>query len=430
MSYRDIEMFLPKKANKVSFYNHHIMRGNLYCFGLAGLLFTIATTLRLWLLPIDEAYTFVTYYPLIVITFYLCGRGPGVLVVLLCAIFSYYDLLIPPVEALSNTSIDLIPLSSFIISAILIGFIINKMLHYQSALTLTELHNMAMLDNELIGILKIRDRKVIWSNSAMAKMLGYAKAELNGLPTRIAFPDEASYEAFGHEAYPVLNANATFRTQIELIKKDKEKIWVDISGSRLAENNHDYLWFILDITLMKKHQHNIEQMAYHDNLTGLPNRLLVTDRISQALAQAKRTSKLLAICFLDLDDFKLVNDQYGHAEGDQLLIEIARRMERMVRVNDTVARMGGDEFVLLLTHLNSAEECQQVLTRLIAEINLPFAINKTSTVSVGASIGVTLYPHDYDDADILFHHADQAMYKAKSLGRNQIQLYNEELKAQ
>ena len=166
-------------------------------------------------------------------------------------------------------------------------------------------------------------------------------------------------------------------------------------------------------------------MAYHDLLTGLPNRLLVADRLKQALAQTERANQMLAVCYLDLDGFKPVNDQYGHAAGDKFLTEIARRLEKSVRANDTVARFGGDEFVLLLADLNTTDECHLVLNRVIAEINLPFLIDGSSEVSVGASIGVTLFPNDNDDADILLRHSDQAMYQAKKLGRNQICQYTD-----
>ena len=278
-----------------------------------------------------------------------------------------------------------------------------------------------MLDNELIGITKLLDRETIWLNNAMAKLFGYTKTELEEQPSSIIFPDEASYEAFVTKSSLVLNANDTFRTQIELVKKNKEKIWVDISGTKLAKK--ESLWMMIDITPLIMHQHTVEKMAYHDNLTGLPNRFLITDRLTQALAQAKRANQLLAICYLDLDGFKLVNDQYGHAAGDQLLIEVAHRMERVVRTHDTVGRLGGDEFVLLLTHLHSVDEYHLVLTRLLEEINRPFLINNTMTVSVGASIGVALFPQDNADADVLLRYADQAMYRAKSLGRNQIYEY-------
>ncbi len=127
------------------------------------------------------------------------------------------------------------------------------------------------------------------------------------------------------------------------------------------------------------------------------------------------------VCYLDLDGFKpVVNDKYGHAAGDKLLIEIAHRMQKLVRANDTVGRLGGDEFVLLLTNLETTDEYRLVLNRLIEVINAPFAIDISTMVSVGVSIGVMLFPNVSDDPDILLRHADQAMYQAKNLGLNRI----------
>jgi diguanylate cyclase (GGDEF)-like protein/PAS domain S-box-containing protein len=277
-----------------------------------------------------------------------------------------------------------------------------------------------MLDNELIGIVKLRNRRAIWVNKAMERLFGYEEGELEGQSSRILYTDESSYEAIGAAAYPILNANGTYRTQIELRKKCGEKFWVDVSGTKISDTNNESMWIMLDISAQKKHEQDIEHIAYHDILTGLPNRLLVSDRLKQALANAGRTNQSLAVCYLDLDGFKPVNDIYGHSAGDKLLIEIAKRMLETVRGNDTVGRLGGDEFVLLLVGLESDAECQFVLQRVIAAINSPICIDGTIEVILGASIGVTLFPSDSSEPDTLLRHADYAMYHAKKSGRNQI----------
>ena len=158
-------------------------------------------------------------------------------------------------------------------------------------------------------------------------------------------------------------------------------------------------------------------------MTGLPNRLLVSDRLTQALAQAKRANELLAVCYLDLDGFKPVNDTYGHAAGDKLLKEITQRMQESVRINDTVGRLGGDEFVLLLTNLTDVMEFQIVLERVLEAINNPMALDESCEVTVGVSIGVSLFPRDSEDPDILLRYADHAMYQAKKAGRNRVHLF-------
>ncbi len=300
---------------------------------------------------------------------------------------------------------------------------ITELKKTQNALRLLTIEQEAMLDNDLVGIVKLRNRNAIWINTAMERIFGYGPGEMDGQPSRILYPDAAAYQAFGAAAYPILNAHGIFRTQIELIRKDAQKIWVDVSGVQLTDNSAESMWMMLDITQMKTHQQEVERMAFHDVLTDLPNRLLVTDRLKQALAQAERANQSLAVCYLDLDGFKPINDQFGHAAGDKLLIEIARRMQASVRANDTVGRLGGDEFVLLLTTLESFDEYQLALQRVIQAINEPISIDGNTVVSVGASIGVTLFPFDSNDPDILLRHADQAMYQAKKSGRNRVYLY-------
>ena len=152
----------------------------------------------------------------------------------------------------------------------------------------------------------------------------------------------------------------------------------------------------------------------------MPNRQLISDRLSQAIALAERTHQLLAVCYLDLDGFKSVNDQFGHEAGDKLLIEVAHRMQAAVRANDTVGRMGGDEFVLLLSNLEQDEDYHIVLQRVIDSINLPIFLDDVNQVTVSASIGITLFPTDKNDADTLLRRADQAMYQAKKSGRNRV----------
>jgi diguanylate cyclase (GGDEF)-like protein len=179
-----------------------------------------------------------------------------------------------------------------------------------------------------------------------------------------------------------------------------------------------------------RYQDKIEQIAFHDALTGLPNRLLVADRLHQALAQAERSGQMLAVCYLDLDGFKPVNDTFGHAAGDTLLIEIASRLKASIRANDTVGRLGGDEFVLLLTGLGNVGEYRVALQRVIEAINQPVAIDETSEATVTASIGITLFPQDATDPDTLLRQADQAMYAAKQGGRNRCQFFDRHIERQ
>jgi diguanylate cyclase (GGDEF)-like protein len=185
---------------------------------------------------------------------------------------------------------------------------------------------------------------------------------------------------------------------------------------------------VRDITDAKVHEAALDRAAHHDPLTGLPNRFLLGDRLEQAIALADRTRNALAVCFLDLDGFKALNDEYGHAAGDQFLIKFAAVLRQTVRTHDSVARLGGDEFVLLLSEIQSPSDCFALLDRLLARIHRPVQIGGKHH-QLSASIGVTLYPHDPSDADALLRHADRALYRAKDAGRNRYQLFDSEADA-
>lgn len=185
------------------------------------------------------------------------------------------------------------------------------------------------------------------------------------------------------------------------------------------------LWLVRDVTDELLAQERLRWQAMHDPLTQLPNRLLLSDRLKHALARARRTQQLLAVCMLDLDDFKRVNDVLGHEAGDVLLQRVAERLRSCVRADDTVARLGGDEFVLLLSELGAPEEVQVALQRVCEVVARPVALPQGEAL-VHASIGVTLFPINDNDADTLLRHADQALYQAKQQGGNRYVMFDVE----
>jgi diguanylate cyclase (GGDEF)-like protein/PAS domain S-box-containing protein len=174
----------------------------------------------------------------------------------------------------------------------------------------------------------------------------------------------------------------------------------------------------------KRHAQHLEEIAHHDSLTGLPNRLLLSDRLHQAIAQTLRAGTRIAVCYLDLDGFKEVNDRLGHEAGDQVLVEVANRLMACVRGGDTVARLGGDEFVVLLSGLADDEECRMALERLLQTLLMPYLVAGGSEGRISASIGVTVFPSDRADADTLVRHADHAMYAAKQAGKGRYQMFD------
>ncbi len=176
-----------------------------------------------------------------------------------------------------------------------------------------------------------------------------------------------------------------------------------------------------ELIMLEKHD-ALEHDALHDFLTGLPNRKLIDDRIQHAIFEYERYQTKFVVCFLDLDGFKTVNDQYGHEVGDLLLIEVAKRLKTTSRRTDTIGRLGGDEFVLLLSNLSGRTEIEKIIQYRLREIAKPFVWNKTS-MQVTASIGITCYPDDLVSTVGLLKHADAAMYEAKQRGKNTFFMY-------
>jgi diguanylate cyclase (GGDEF)-like protein/PAS domain S-box-containing protein len=181
-----------------------------------------------------------------------------------------------------------------------------------------------------------------------------------------------------------------------------------------------------DISVYKEHQHQLEHIAHYDALTGLPNRVLLADRMRQGIAQVQRRKQLMALAFLDLDGFKSINDLHGHEAGDQLLITLATRMKQTLREGDTLARLGGDEFVVVLLDLPDVASSAGMLARLLEAAAQPFVWGDT-LLQVSASVGVTFYPQvDSVDADQMLRQADQAMYQAKLAGKNRYHIFDAE----
>jgi diguanylate cyclase (GGDEF)-like protein/PAS domain S-box-containing protein len=209
---------------------------------------------------------------------------------------------------------------------------------------------------------------------------------------------------------------------------DGKERWVHGKGElQFDENGTPIRLFgaIQDITNIMAHETELRYVANHDMVTGLPNRRLLADRLSQAVGHARRNHTYLAVCYLDIDDFKLINDRYGHEAGDKLLVAIAERLKGIMRDVDTLARLGGDEFIMLFGDLALLEEIHVVLERVLATVNAGIQIEGIAT-QVSASIGVTLFPADDADDDTLLRHADHAMYRAKEAGKNCYQLFDPE----
>lgn len=269
--------------------------------------------------------------------------------------------------------------------------------------------------------------QIIDLNPMASELTGYGRTEALGDDLRHHFVGEAN-SSFNQEAADALAERGHWRGEALGQRKGGEPFPQLLTVSAVRNPAGDignYIFIFSDITALKEQQSKLEALAHYDSLTKLPNRVLLADRMSQGIHQAKRTGELLAVAYLDLDGFKPINDTLGHDAGDQLLMEVAERLRCAVRASDTVARLGGDEFALLL-RAEDFGECEAALLRVLSTLSSEYTI-KNQSVSISASIGVTLFPNDTADPDLLLRHADQAMYVAKQAGRNRYHFFDADL---
>jgi diguanylate cyclase (GGDEF)-like protein/PAS domain S-box-containing protein len=265
---------------------------------------------------------------------------------------------------------------------------------------------------------------ILEANAAFTTITGYTRKEVLGNNPRLLQSGRHGAE-FYRELWRTLLADGQWQGEIWNRRKDGEVFaeLLNISAvkNHLGKTTH-YVAIFVDITLLKRYQEHLEALAHFDALTGLPNRVLLADRIQMAMANARRSHTRLAVGFLDLDGFKEVNDSLGHEGGDDMLRQVAERLRQTVRELDTVARLGGDEFAILLGGIRTQAECEQALERILQAIASPYQIAGV-TAHVSGSLGVTLYPEDEQNAEQLLRHADQAMYQAKQAGKNQYHFF-------
>lgn len=336
---------------------------------------------------------------------------------------------------------------------------------------LADLHaeQQLIFDHAMVGIVFLRGRRVTRCNRAFEQLFGCEPGELDGQLSRTWYLSDEDWKAAGDLCYEPLSRGESFHAEMLLGRKDGSPVWCEVRSKAIdrSDLSRGSIWITQDITARKRGQQelvdaksqlealveqrtqqlsqtvaaleqkvaeqqaaeaHIQRLALFDGLTGLPNRHLLADRASQAIDIARRNDEPVAVLFLDLDHFKNVNDSLGHRVGDSLLVQLASRLRGTVREQDTVARTGGDEFVLVLP-LTDIAGAAHLATKLMALASAPFQVDQQE-LTVTPSMGIAMFPTDGDDFDTLCKCADAAMYRAKRDGRNAYRFFTSEMQAQ
>lgn len=255
-------------------------------------------------------------------------------------------------------------------------------------------------------------------NPAFVRMTGYSAEEVLGRPAALLKSGRHPPEFYA-DMWQSVNRDNTWEGEVWNRRKNGDVFVVRLSIGRVARAGQPvrFVATLTDITRSKDLEEELRHRAYHDPLTDLPNRSLFADRLRVAVSQAQRRGRRCALCYIDLDAFKPVNDRFGHAAGDELLVETARRLRSSMRAADTIARLGGDEFAAILIDVGSRKEVEEVAARIVADLARPFEL-QAGKVAISCSIGIALFPEHGADAEALQHKADAVLYEVKQSTRN------------
>lgn len=267
-----------------------------------------------------------------------------------------------------------------------------------------------------------RDGRVVYANLAACHSLGYSIEEMLSLNVHDYYPDLTATDWPAHWDEIKEHGSVTFESRHRT--KSGEIIPVEVTENYMQYEDEEYCCaFIRDISRRKLAEEKIAYLAHYDLITDLPNRTLFYDRLEHAIAQARRYKQRVAVLFLDLDGFKKINDNFGHQVGDGLLKGVATRLNENTRSMDTVARVGGDEFIFILNDIEHIDNAATVAKKVVEALAQPFIIQK-NICQIGGSIGIAIFPEDSVNAETLVKQADEAMYLAKNGGKNNFQFYS------
>jgi diguanylate cyclase (GGDEF)-like protein/PAS domain S-box-containing protein len=288
----------------------------------------------------------------------------------------------------------------------------------------------AIISNAMDGIITINEAgEILGFNPAAEQIFGYEQAEVQGKNLKMLMPEpvRGEHDAYIHRYVQTgeVKIIGVCGREVVALRKNGEQFPLELSVSEMVLGGLRYfVGIVRDITERKLAEERIAHLAHYDYLTDLPNRALFLDSLNHCLAMSKRNSYKTAVLFLDLDGFKKVNDTLGHDAGDMLLRGVAKRLKETIRASDTVARVGGDEFIFVLNEIGSDENAELMAKKIIAVLSEPFEL-KGQRCHVGGSIGIAIYPDASTDADSLIKQADNAMYLAKQSGKNTFKFYRD-----
>ncbi len=315
-----------------------------------------------------------------------------------------------------------------IVGAVVVFDDITDRKKIEQALRASEKSFREVIEYAPIGIAIVSlEGRFVRVNQALCTIVDYDSDELIKLTFQeITHPDDLSAD-LEYVQQLLDDKIKSYRMEKRYIRKDKKLVWIQLSVSISRDEDNAPLYFIAqieDITERKQRHEQTQQYAYHDYLTNLPNRRMLLNRLHQALSQAQRYKRSMALLFLDLDHFKNINDSLGHDVGDLILTEVARRLTACVRLDDTVSRQGGDEFVIVLTEITQVLDAQLVAEKILDSFNQPIKVNGQE-IMVSTSIGIAVRSNDMEvTVEELMKRADMAMYEAKGAGRNRYHFYS------
>jgi len=303
----------------------------------------------------------------------------------------------------------------FVLLTFGIAFLLYQRNMNQKLETLNERYK-SVIEGSREGIIVTQDFKIIFANPSFCEISGYRLEELLTIPIDHYFHEEDRQRVMENHTKRIAKQKAENRYNVRFLTKNGKIVWVEISGTLIYWGEKPAtLNFIIDVTQRIESEKKIKHMAHHDALTGLANRWLMDDRLDRQIALSQRDKSSFSLLFVDLNKFKPINDTYGHEAGDIILKIVAQRLVGLLRESDTIARIGGDEYVILLTHIKNHEDAQKIAQKIHHLFSEPFDVAHQS-IYLTCSIGIALFPHDGTTRDALYTHADRAMYEDKNLG--------------